>query len=65
MLGIVEPPDGAREWNERAMELARSSSDPDAQRWIASLANNMGWARHDAGDYVEALELFRIALAER
>ena len=41
------------------MELARSSSDPDAQRWIASLANNMAWARHDAGDYEEALELFR------
>jgi tetratricopeptide (TPR) repeat protein len=65
MLGIVEPPDSAREWNERAMELARSSSDPDARRWVASLANNLAWARHDAGDYAEALELFRIALAER
>ena len=65
MLGIVEPPDSAWEWNERAMELARSSTDPAAQRWVASLANNMAWARHDAGDYEEALELFRIALAER
>jgi tetratricopeptide (TPR) repeat protein len=65
MLGIVEPPDIARAWNERAMELALSSSDPDAERWIGSLANNLAWARHDAGDYEEALELFRIALAER
>ena len=65
MLGIVDPPHSAGEWNERAMELARSSSDPDAQRWIASLANNMAWARHDARDYEEALELFQIALAER
>jgi len=65
MLGIVEPPASAREWNARAMELARSSSDPDAQRWIASIANNMAWARHDARDYEEALELFQIALAER
>ena len=65
MLGIVEPPDSARAWNARAMELARSSSDAAARRWIASLANNMGWARHDAGDYVEALELFRVAVAER
>ena len=65
MLGIVEPPDIARAWNEQAMELALSSNDPDAQRWIGSLANNMAWARHDAGDFEEALELFRIALAER
>jgi tetratricopeptide (TPR) repeat protein len=65
MLGIVVPPDGARMWNERAMALARSSNDPDAQRWVASLANNMAWARHDAGDYEDALALFRIALAER
>ena len=65
MLGIVEPPDSARDWNEQAMELARSASDPDAQRWVASLANNMAWARHDTGDFVEVLELFRIALVER
>ena len=65
MLGIVEPPDLAREWNERAMELARGSYDPAAQRWLASLANNMGWARHDAGAHGEALELFTLALAER
>ena len=65
MLGIVEPPDIARQWNERAMELARSSSDADAQRWIGSLANNMAWALHDTGDSEAALELFRIALAER
>jgi tetratricopeptide (TPR) repeat protein len=65
MLGIVEPPDSAGEWNERAMQLARSSSDPDARRWVASLANNMAWARHDAGDDEKALELFKLALAER
>jgi tetratricopeptide (TPR) repeat protein len=65
MLGIVEPPDRAWEWNERAMDLARSSSDPAARRWVASLANNMGWARHDAGAFDDALELFSLALAER
>jgi tetratricopeptide (TPR) repeat protein len=65
MLGIVEPSDAAWEWNERAMELARASSDPAAQRWVASLANNMAWARHDAGAYEEALELFQLALEER
>jgi tetratricopeptide (TPR) repeat protein len=65
MLGIVEPPSEAWAWNERAMELARSSPDPQARRWVASLANNMGWAKHDAGAYEEALELFRLALDER
>ena len=65
MLGIVEPPARAWEWNERAMELARSSPDPAARRWVASVANNMAWAKHDAGAYEEALELFSLALVER
>ena len=65
MLGIVEPPAHAWEWNERAMELARSSPDPAARRWVASVANNMAWAKHDAGAYEEALELFSLALVER
>jgi tetratricopeptide (TPR) repeat protein len=47
------------------MELARRSPDPTARRWVAPLANNMGWARHDAGSYEDALELFQLALAER
>ena len=65
MLGIVEKPEPAWDWNERAMALARSSPDPDAQRWVASLANNMAWAKHGAGAYDAALELFELALAER
>ncbi len=47
------------------MELARSSPDPVARRWVGSLANNMGWARHDAGDYDGALARFELALEER
>jgi tetratricopeptide (TPR) repeat protein len=58
MLGIVEPPDVAREWNGRAMDLARTSPDPAARRWIGSLANNMGWACHEAGDDDVAIALF-------
>ena len=65
MLGIVEPPESAWEWNERAMQLARTSPDPRARRWVGSLANNMGWARHEAGDYDQALALFQVALEER
>jgi tetratricopeptide (TPR) repeat protein len=65
MLGIVEAPDRAWEWNERAMALARTSPDPAARRWVASVANNMGWARHEACAFDEALELFTVALVER
>ena len=58
MLGIVEPGDQGRRWNVRAMELARGSPDPAARRWVGSLANNMGWACHDAGDHAGAIALF-------
>jgi tetratricopeptide (TPR) repeat protein len=58
MLGIVEPRDDAWAWNERAMELARTSADPVARRWVGSLANNMGWALHDAGEVDAAIALF-------
>jgi tetratricopeptide (TPR) repeat protein len=58
MLGIVEPAEIAEEWNERAMELARTSNDPSARQWIGSLANNMGWARHAEGDVDGAIALF-------
>jgi tetratricopeptide (TPR) repeat protein len=64
MLGIVEPADVGWTWNERAMELARSSPDPVARRWIGSLASNMGWARHAAGDDDDAIELFELARDE-
>ena len=64
MLGIVEPPRAAQEWNERAMELARGSADPGAARWVGSLASNMGWARHDAGDDDAAIALFELARDE-
>ena len=65
MLGVVEPGAEGVRWNERAMELAVTSGDPSARRWVASLANNTGWARHEAGAHDEALALFELALAER
>lgn len=63
MLGIVGP--DADQWNARALELAESSTQPAANRWIASLCNNIAWSLHDAGRPEEALAMFRRALAER
>ncbi|MGE5176304.1 MAG: tetratricopeptide repeat protein [Hyphomicrobiales bacterium] len=65
MLGIVEPGDSSVTWNERAMALAESSSDPKARTWLGSLYNNLGWTYHDMGRYDTALDLFHKALAER
>ena len=66
MLAIAaESQDETIRWNERALELAEASDDERAQRWRASLLNNLGWARHDGGDYETALDLFEQALAER
>lgn len=61
MAAIVGAPPGGRVWHERALELAESSEDPDARRWVGSLLNNMGWAAHEAGRFQQALELFERA----
>ena len=61
MLGIVDGP----AWTEKALALAEESADPKARRWRASLLNNLGWAKHDAGDHAAALALFERALELR
>jgi len=65
MLGIVDPPADGLAWNERALELAETSSDPDAQRWKGSLHNNIGWTHHGAGDFDKAFEHFEAAIDHR
>ncbi len=57
MAAIAAPSDQKREWNERALEYAETCGDPEAERWLGSLYNNMGWDAHDRGDYTEALLL--------
>jgi tetratricopeptide (TPR) repeat protein len=65
MLGIVEPPEEARRWNERALEMAERATDPRSRHWIGSVANNIGWALHGAGDFAGALAMFERARAGR
>lgn len=65
MLAIVADPAGALQWNEKALALAAKSRDPQAQRWRASLLNNIGWTHHDAGRYPEALACFEQAVPLR
>jgi tetratricopeptide (TPR) repeat protein len=65
MLAIIEPPDQHLHWNQLALDLAEGSADPRARNWRGSLHNNIGWSYHDRGQYQEALESFRTALAYR
>lgn len=65
MLAIVAEPDEALKLNKRAIELARSTQDPKARRWLGSLLNNAGWSLMDLQRPQEALEVFIEALTER
>jgi tetratricopeptide (TPR) repeat protein len=65
MLGIIETGEEGLGWNRVALELAEESPDPDAQRWKASLCNNMGWTYFSLDQYEAALDQFEAALRYR
>ena len=65
MLAISEPPVEQAAWNLRAIAAAEKSTQPRARNWLGSLYNNLGWTRHAAGDYEQALDLFQRALSFR
>jgi tetratricopeptide (TPR) repeat protein len=65
MTALVADPEDQIAVNMAALEIARSSQDPRARDWDASLLNNIGMAYAEAGDHVSALEVFEEALAAR
>ncbi len=62
MLGVIDPPEAAMRWNERAMALAMSTNVPRALRWRGSLANNMGHTERERGNLDAAIKYFRASL---
>jgi len=52
-------------WTQKALDAVLSSSDPEAQRWEASIRSNLGEAYFDLMRYPEALEQFERALMVR
>ncbi len=52
-------------WAQQALALSLSSTQPEAQRWQASIRNNLGHALHQLGRFEEALAQFQQALALR
>ena len=65
MVALVAEPAERLRTTERALELARRSSDPAARDWDASLLTNIGMVHADAGDWPSALTAFEQALAAR
>jgi tetratricopeptide (TPR) repeat protein len=66
MFAFVDtaPSDQLR-WGKEALVLAQRSTQPAAQRWEASIQNNVGYALHQLGRHDEALTHFRAAIPLR
>ncbi|RHY21898.1 hypothetical protein DYB36_011612 [Aphanomyces astaci] len=56
---VFDDPTESLAWSEKALALALTSEDPAARNWDASLANNIGWTYHDAGDFDQAMMIAR------
>jgi len=65
MMGVVESTEKSIEWSLKAMETAEQAKDPEANKWLGTLYNNLGWTYHDREEYERALELFEKALVWR
>lgn len=62
---IDTTPQQQLEWAQQALAISLASSQPDAQRWEASIRSNLGLALHRLGRYPEALAQFEQAQALR
>lgn len=62
MLALVAPDPALL---DRALRVARTSTDRRARDWDASILNNQGMERADAGDFAGALALFDQAVRAR
>ena len=66
MLAFVDTaPADQLKWGREALAVAISSTQPAAQKWEASLRNNIGYALHQLGRYGEALAEFQQAVVLR
>ena len=61
MLAIVASPEQRLALNLQAIQLAESSLQERVRDWLGPLYSNTGWAYHDMGEFLSALESFRKA----
>jgi tetratricopeptide (TPR) repeat protein len=64
-IALLSNPDEAIAWNDKALALARASTQASARRWLGSLLNNQGWSHFEKREYAAALRLFEEALQVR
>lgn len=62
MLGIATSGDTSIAWNEKALALAESATEPRARKWAEVLYNNLGWTYFGLGRYGDALRMFEAQL---
>jgi tetratricopeptide (TPR) repeat protein len=66
MLAFVDTaPADQLKWGNEALAAVEASKQPGAQKWEASIRNNIGYALHELGQYPQALEQFKRAAAIR
>ncbi len=66
MMAFVDPePAEQLKWARSGLEIALRSTQEGAQKWEASLRNNIGYAQHQLGSYEEALTEFKLAASLR
>jgi|CXWL01.1.fsa_nt_gi tetratricopeptide (TPR) repeat protein len=58
MIAIVEDGEESLNWNLKTIEYCEASSEPKAQKWLASLYNNTGWSLFELKRLEEALSFF-------
>jgi tetratricopeptide (TPR) repeat protein len=65
MLGIVEEPMAALDWNLLGIRILEESSQERARSWVGALSNNIAWTYHDMGEHEKALAYFERGLEHR
>ena len=62
MIALVTENEESLRWNQKAIDHAEETGDPDALDWLGSLYNNTGWSYHDLGQHERALGLWEKAV---
>jgi tetratricopeptide (TPR) repeat protein len=66
MMSVVNTaPEDQLEWNRKAVAYMQASSQQETRKWEGTLHNNTGYVLHLLGNYEEALQEFKLALASR
>ncbi len=63
LLAAIEPPKQQQEWIQKALTLAESSQQLQAQLCLGKLYTIRGWAQYDARQFENALDTFKKALS--